>query len=383
MKNNRFILQPYKGRATRHECPSCHRPQCFTHYIDTEGIITFPNYVGRCNREHNCGYHYTPKQYFHDFPEQKEDLFKNVESAKVPIVTHHEKLKTEPYFFEANLMLATEKAYERNPLYMFLAKVIGKEKTREQMRAYHTGTTKNGGIAYWLVDINGNIRDCKIMYYDADTGHRLKDEHHHPTWLHSLMRIDKERIVACFFGEHLLSLEENKSKAIAIVESEKSAIVASIFIPQFVWIATGGKDGVFNKADLNVLREHKVILFPDLGMYDNWQQKAIILIHHGIDTTVYDFIEKNASETDREAGLDIADFLLQTETNTETVHVHSDKGNEQQKPKDKSEAKQQRKKECHACMYSHEGINGTYCDKQKRYVEYVIGDCRKDGSPPL
>lgn len=357
MSENRFILQPYKGRATRHECPSCHQKQCFTRYIDTEGRFSFPNNVGRCDHENNCGYHYTPKQYFHDHPEMKEWLFDNVESAKVPKVLRTVKPKIEPHFFEDGLMTATEKAYERNPLCSFLGSVIGLDKTISQMKAYHTGTTKNGGTAYWLVNSSGKICDCKIMYYDAATGHRMKDLQHHPNWLHSLMRIDKERIRSCFFGEHLISLEANKGKTIAIVESEKSAIVASLFLPQFVWIATGGKDGMFSKADLSVLRGCKVILFPDLGMFDNWHQKTITLIRHGIDATVYDFLEKNASETDRKAGLDIVDFLLQTEEETETATNLTDKEKELPKAKSEAKAKRYRNKVCHACECSHEGIN--------------------------
>ena len=34
-----------------------------------------------------------------------------------------------------------------------------------------------------------------------------------------------------------------------------------------------------------------------------------------------------------------------------------------------------RNPECHKCHLSHEGINGTYCGKLHRYVEYGKGDC--------
>ena len=34
-----------------------------------------------------------------------------------------------------------------------------------------------------------------------------------------------------------------------------------------------------------------------------------------------------------------------------------------------------RNPECHKCKFSHEGINGTYCGKLHRYVEYGKGDC--------
>lgn len=69
MSQFRFILQPYRNPGSRHCCPECHRPRSFVRYIDTEEKIVFPDYVGRCNREQKCGYHYSPKQYFADHPE--------------------------------------------------------------------------------------------------------------------------------------------------------------------------------------------------------------------------------------------------------------------------------------------------------------------------
>lgn len=59
MSTHRFILEPYKGIATRHTCPECHKKRSFARYIDTEGKIEFPPYVGRCNHEQSCGYHFT------------------------------------------------------------------------------------------------------------------------------------------------------------------------------------------------------------------------------------------------------------------------------------------------------------------------------------
>lgn len=72
MSQFRFILQPYRNPGSRHCCPECHRPRSFVRYIDTEEKIVFPDYVGRCNHEQKCGYHYTPKQYFADHPEASE-----------------------------------------------------------------------------------------------------------------------------------------------------------------------------------------------------------------------------------------------------------------------------------------------------------------------
>lgn len=358
MSDFRFILQPYKGPDTRHECPSCHRQHCFSRYIDTEGKVTFPDTVGRCDHEQSCGYHYTPKQYFLDNPEVKAGLADHQpKSAKVSIVPQVVKSKPEPYFFEATLMAKTEVVYDHNALCSFLCERIERQIVVRHMRMYHAGAGKSGATAYWQIDINGRIRDCKIMVYDATTGHRSKDPQQHVTWLHSIMGIDKDRISQCFFGEHLISHDQTKRKPIAIVESEKTAIIASIYFPVFIWIATGGKDGMFSQANFDVLRGHKVILFPDLGMLDNWHEKAITLVRHGIDATVYDFLESRASEEDKKAGLDIADFLLQGKMLADNASG----------PK---EIVHEPNVRCRQCESSHESINGTFCEKLKRYVEH-------------
>ena len=68
----------------------------------------------------------------------------------------------------------------------------------------------------------------------------------------------------CLFGEHLLSdtSAAMSAKPVAIVESEKTALVAALFIPDFVWLATGGMHGCFNSEAMQVLKEREVILFP-------------------------------------------------------------------------------------------------------------------------
>ena len=66
MSDFRFHLQKYKP-GSKGTCPNCKKPRCFVRYVDEQGIIEFPNTVGRCDHENSCGYHYTPKDYFHEF----------------------------------------------------------------------------------------------------------------------------------------------------------------------------------------------------------------------------------------------------------------------------------------------------------------------------
>ena len=66
MNEYRYTLEPYKGINTRYDCPSCGEHNKFSRYIDTETGDHLHPTVGRCDREKNCGHHYTPKQYFQD-----------------------------------------------------------------------------------------------------------------------------------------------------------------------------------------------------------------------------------------------------------------------------------------------------------------------------
>jgi len=118
----------------------------------------------------------------------------------------------------------------------------------------------------------------------------------------------------CLFGEHLLSETSIPASTVAIVESEKTALIAALFIPDFVWLATGGMHGSFNSKAMQVLCGREVILFPDLKATEEWKRKTAMLHSICKRVTCSDLLEKMATDRQREAGLDIADFLLMEDT---------------------------------------------------------------------
>ena len=307
MSEHRFILNPYKSRADRKECPNCHVKGCFSQYIDTEGKIAFPPDVGRCNREHKCGYHYTPKQFFHDHPDMKEELMDDA-AILSPTLPTPPQPKAERFFFPRTVVESSMSHYGENNFYQFLCSRFGEQAALELAGRYNIGTAKvrRGSCVFWQVDGQGRVCQGKVMLYDAQTGKRSHEVH--PTWVHTLMKIEKERIGQCFFGEHLLI--EHPELPVGIVESEKSAIIASYFLPSYVWLACGGKDGMFGQADFDIFKNRTVVLFPDLGMMENWQGKAERMRGHGIEAHVFTFLEEHATQEEKENGLDIADYLL-------------------------------------------------------------------------
>ena len=307
----RFILQPYKGVATRHTCPACHKKRCFSRYIDTEKQISFPDDVGRCDHEQSCGYHLTPKEYFERNPQAKP-VHCDFATPSAWRAKPTEQLKPTS-FIAAETVSQTLHGYEKNNLYLFLRSKFGPEDALRLMKDYRVGTSKHwpGSCVFWQTDIKGCVRTGKVMLYNAENGKRVKEPFNHVTWVHSLLKLPEFNLRQCFFGEHLLPM--NRGKPVAIVESEKTAIVASYYLPEYVWLATGGKHGCFNTDALRVLRGRQVTLFPDLGATQQWREKLPLLKSLGIEANIFNFLEESASDDERTEGYDMADYLLQIE----------------------------------------------------------------------
>ncbi|KAA6313962.1 hypothetical protein EZS27_035355, partial [termite gut metagenome] len=108
-----------------------------------------------------------------------------------------------------------------------------------------------------------------------------------------------------------------KSKPVATVESEKTAMIASIYVPEYIWIASGGKNGCL-MSESHVLRDRKVVLFPDINAFEDWKMKAKQLKAKDIQVELFSYMEEYATEEQRRNGYDIADFLIQS-TSKESV----------------------------------------------------------------
>ena len=307
MSTHRFILEPYKGVSTRHTCPNCHRQRCFSKYIDTEKQIQFPEYVGRCDHEQKCGYHFTPRDYFEQNPSEKDKLAENSFRNYAPI---KEIQPIATSYIDLDIVNQSLRGYPTNKLFQFLSAQFGETETLKLMKKYKVGTSKywDGATVFWQTDNQNKVRTGKIMLYNSETGKRIKEPYNHVTWVHSVLHKGDYNLKQCFFGEHLLS--EDKSRPVALVESEKTALVASYYLPQFLWIASGGKNGCFNTNSLSALAGRSVVLFPDLGATDYWQSKIGLMKSYGIEVQMFDYLEANATENERIEGYDIADYLL-------------------------------------------------------------------------
>jgi hypothetical protein len=270
-------------------CPGCNKKTlvCFR---DIEGNFADPKF-GRCDREVNCGY------------------FAKPEDDAIIFVPYQRPVEKDPSYIPIDHVISTLKGYEDNNFTKWLISLVGDQKVQELIETYRFGVddsspyTKDWTI-FWQYDLHNRIRSGKIIKYCSD-GHR--DKEHSATWYHKRVRNDAPvfpdyNLKQCLFGEHLLAGQP--TKPVAIVESEKTAMICSLFIDKYTWLACGGK--VELRAEkVGPLANRSVTLFPDLGAYSDWTLKA-----KEFGFNISDHIERIATDEDRGKGLDLADFLL-------------------------------------------------------------------------
>ena len=210
-----------------------------------------------------------------------------------------------------------ESASTNSDFIYFLCGLFDKDTTESPIiekliQQYAIGATKDGNIIFWQIDVCGKVRTGKIMRYNKETGHRIK-EAGSIQWVHTSMKkkglLPAEwELTQCLFGEHLIAMHPDR--LICLTESEKSAIIAAGVYPQYNWLATGGKSNM-SMEKLAVLRGKQVIMFPDIDAYDYWREKAEEMRKAGVNVVVSDLLEKSASDTDRAKKIDLADLLIQ------------------------------------------------------------------------
>lgn len=305
MGKYRYILEPYKGISTRYACPSCGKRE-FARYIDTETRQYVNAKVGRCNRQDKCGYHYTPMQYFRDNNTSLDALSpfgpKKL-SGSLVVVPQLRSVSCIPFKVFKDSMTN----HLSNHFVKFLLDLFGVEVTQKLISRYFIGTSAHwdGATVFWQIDVKGRVRSGKIMLYNPITGKRVKGEPNYITWVHSLLKQPEFELRQCLFGEHLL---RGNTYPVALVESEKTAVIASVYLPNLIWLAVGGLNN-FNADKCAILAGRKIILYPDLGAFEKWSQIAKSLSRLAV-FTVSTLLEQKATNAERQQGLDLADFLI-------------------------------------------------------------------------
>ena len=203
--------------------------------------------------------------------------------------------------------------------------MMSREEMDEAARLYRLEATAEGAIVFGQRDRQGRLREAHVMHYLQD-GHR---DHNRPpcplSWLMKNRWRDRDgqpllpsglRSNACLFGLHLTG--EHPEAPVAIVESEKTAIICSQWLKAegFLWLATGGSSGL-SVERLRPLQGRRIILFPDTDpkgdAFRRWRSVAIEAWERlRLSVGISDVLERMASTEEKERKIDIGDWRNET-----------------------------------------------------------------------
>lgn len=296
----RYRLEHCIGDHRKSICPNCGK-RTFVKYIDVETGEPLADDIGRCDREINCGYHKKPKDYFAEGGDRPEKRYWFPKKEYTSQASTQGFSTLDPALVEDSMGLCTFNSFN-----VWLREHFRCKEVMDATLRYRVGGHRlwPNATVFWQIDEQQRVRAGKIMLYDHHTGHRVKDGYNHVAWVHSLPGHDDFRLRQCLFGLHLLT---DDTKTICIVEAEKTAVIASMFFPDALFLATGGLTNL-RPETCEPLRGRNVILFPDLGAEEIWTEKART-IPALANCRVSTWLSDHATDEMRAKGLDIADVL--------------------------------------------------------------------------
>ncbi|CAD0008908.1 DUF6371 domain-containing protein [Flavobacterium salmonis] len=272
-------------------CPKCLK-KTFVKFVESESRMYMSDDLGRCDRESRCGYFSSPTG----------SIITINEKPSLPLAKSFHGLE----LVEKSMMVNFE-----NNFVQFLKTLFSEEQVKEAVLKYLICNSKRwiGATIFWQIDNYERVHAGKILAYNQETGKRSKSDDGKALidWVHSILKrkgiVNQFNLNQCLFGLHLI--KDTEVQVIGLVESEKTAVIMSIFKPDYVWMATGSKSG-FKYEFLKPIQQYKIIAFPDKSEYNDWSIIAKRLNMFGFSIIVNDWLE-NTSYKD---GIDLADVYI-------------------------------------------------------------------------
>lgn len=226
--------------SKKYPCPSCTK-KTFVRYVYAGTKDPVGEEFGRCDRENNCGYHRVPEK---DVSEPPTPPFKK-------------ELPPPTVIFPDETWLNSIRNNVSSAFHGFAVERLGL--TKEHLVKWGVGSRWKF-TAFVLSNLKGEAINAKFVAYTPE-GKRDKSEkadgspafvpHYVGRSYLKTQKIETDparledwqdyyKFLRCFYGEHLW----DKDKDTCLVESEKTAVIAAFFFPQYNWLATGGNHGM-------------------------------------------------------------------------------------------------------------------------------------------
>jgi len=239
---------------------------------------------------------YSDKGYCHSC---NQTFFPEDDTPVKPDMGHKYSQKIVQKYIDTKVLAVTMGGYKENNFVKWLTNLIGVDDCKKVINRFCVGTSKSGGTVFWTIDQGLNVCQPKVFYYKPD-GHRDKDKN--PLVPKGYTR--DSGFIPCLFGLHQLNPKYGDKKPIALVESEKTAILGFHAFPKFNWLATGGSTLSYEKAQ--PLKGYKVIVIPDSDTpgREGAERTQKRLSELGIAANICDLFPN------KDNGFDLADYLV-------------------------------------------------------------------------
>lgn len=298
--------------------PCCNRKNKdgkFSTYIGLPDIYGYCHSCGKTTLpptifidENGVGYMWNKIQNkFETFAKPLQNFCKNI--AKT--LQNPEMMAKVPKYIPESIVWEYYATKPENNLLQYLFKVYDKTKVEDAKETYLIGTSKDGGTVFWDVNSELKVQKAKISYYNED-GKRTNK--------FVVPYKNEDGYFACLFGEHLIYDKIKGKKTIILVESEKTAIVGYILMPEYIWVAYGGSNGLTDDK-IKPLIGHTVLIIPDMSesTVNIIYEKIPLLISMGINAKVWDMTDGKTDEQLRTEGIynnDLEDIFRKFIPNT-------------------------------------------------------------------
>lgn len=291
--------------------PCCNKQNTDGKFVTYKG---FPTQYGYC---HSCGITKLPPTIYRNekgvefyWNESTNSFEETVTQMSYKTVTQISNINpnlcntnhpVEQRFIDFNIVVNYFNSNQENNLLYYLTTKYGKNLVENTTKLYYIGTDTTKGTVFWFINIDGKPQKAKIMYYTTE-GKR--------TNYFKVPYKNEDGYYSCLFGEHLLA---NSESPIILVESEKTALVCAIVLPNYTWLAYGGINGLTNMK-LEPLREKKITIIPDMS------EKAVSIMKLktpyfqsiGIEAKIWDMTNGKSNDQLKKEGLyncDLEDII--------------------------------------------------------------------------
>lgn len=288
--NYKYTLDP---SSKKFPCPACGKVT-LVRFIKTGTAELLNEEFGRCDRETNCGYFRNPT-------DNKPIVNINDVASPPSLPNYHSWSELDNMWFNGS-----------NNFITYLKGIFDDMTIDNLQTMYYIGSCSkkwNNATIFWQVDTEGNVKAGKMMLYNKVTGSRVKSPYPHISWMHKVNEYMHFNLSQCLFGLHLLNyrvIDGEETHEVRIVESEKTAILMTGLMPEYIWMATGSKSN-FKESMLRPLKNYKVVAYPDKSEYGKWNTVADQLNDNGFNIKVSKLLEN----MNLELGADLIDLSQQ------------------------------------------------------------------------